>query len=291
VLAAPFVPFITDEIWQNLRGPSEPESVHLADWPVADPSRRRPDLEAKMETARRAVVLGRSLRNAHNLKNRQPLKAVYLVTRNADEKKILWEMEDLIRDELNVKEVIFQDNEESLVEYSAKANFKVLGKQLGASMKAAAARIEALQPAEIVSLLEGNTLHLEVGGVDVTLDQESVQVVRTEKANLKVINEGSLTLALDGEVTHELKLEGHMRDLVRAVQNHRKESGLAVSDRIRLAFGGSPLIKETLEAFGSVLAQETLAVKAEWKDLTGGSAGVQEAESGDEIAWFSLEKL
>ena len=291
VLAAPFIPFITDEIWQNLRGPSEPESVHLADWPLADASRRRPDLESKMEAARRAVVLGRSLRNTHNLKNRQPLKAVYLVTRNAEEKKILWEMEDLIRDELNVKEVVFQDNEESLVEYSAKANFKVLGKLLGGSMKAAAARIEALEADEIVSLLEGNTLHLEIGGLDVALDQESVQVVRKEKASLKVINEGSLTLALDGEVTHELKLEGHMRDLVRAVQNHRKESGLAVSDRIRLSFGGTAVIKETLEAFGTVLAQETLALKAEWKDLQAGSPGVQEAESGDELFWFALEKL
>ncbi|MEI8092645.1 MAG: isoleucine--tRNA ligase [Spirochaetales bacterium] len=296
VLAAPFVPFITEEIWQNLRSYSDPESVHLADWPALDSSRRRPDLEAKMESARRAVVLGRSLRNTHNLKNRQPLKTVYLVTRNAEEKGVLREMEDLIREELNVKEVLFQDNEESLVEYSAKANFKVLGKVLGGSMKAAASRIEALGPAEIVSLLEGNSLHLEVEGIAVTLDQESVVVVRKERATLKVINEGSLTLALDGEVTRELKLEGHMRDMVRAVQNARKESGLAVSDRIRLTFGGTEVIRESLDAFGSVLAQETLAAKAEWKNLVQPADGVvepglQEAESGDEFFCFRIEKL
>ncbi len=163
-------------------------------------------------------------------------------------------------------------------------------------MKAAASRIEALGPAEIVSLLEGNSLHLEVEGIAVTLDQESVVVVRKERATLKVINEGSLTLALDGEVTRELKLEGHMRDMVRAVQNARKESGLAVSDRIRLTFGGTEVIRESLDAFGSVLAQETLAAKAEWKNLVQPADGVvepglQEAESGDEFFCFRIEKL
>jgi len=290
VLAAPFIPFITDEIWQNLRKDSDPESVHLADWPQADSRRRRTDLETKMTIARRAVVLGRSLRNSHNLKNRQPLKTVYLVTRNAEEKRMLREMEDLIREELNVKEVLVQDNEEALVEYSAKANFKVLGKLLGGSMKTAAARIETLHASEIVSLLEGNNLHIEVDGHAVELNQESVLVARKEKASLKVINEGSLTLALDGEVTPELKLEGHMRDMVRAVQNARKERGLEVSDRILLVVSGGEVIRDTLEAFGSVLAVETLAAKAEFRRLDFPSPGVQEAESGDERFIFRIEK-
>jgi len=290
VLAAPFVPFITDEIWQNLRKESDPESVHLADWPAVDPSRRRTDLETKMATARRAVVLGRSLRNSHNLKNRQPLKTVYLVTRNEEEKRVLREMEELIREELNVKEVLVQDNEEALVEYSAKANFKVLGKLLGGSMKAVASRIETLQAAEIVSLLEGNSLEIEVEGRTVALSQESVLVARNEKASLKVINEGSLTLALDGEVTPALKLEGHMRDMVRAVQNARKEGGLEVSDRILLLIYGGEVIRDTLEAFGSLLASETLAVKAEFSRLEFPSPGVQEAESGDERFIFHIAK-
>jgi isoleucyl-tRNA synthetase len=243
-----------------------------------------------MATARRAVVLGRSLRNSHNLKNRQPLKTVYLVTRNEEEKRVLREMEELIREELNVKEVLVQDNEEALVEYSAKANFKVLGKLLGGSMKAVASRIETLQAAEIVSLLEGNSLEIEVEGRTVALSQESVLVARNEKASLKVINEGSLTLALDGEVTPALKLEGHMRDMVRAVQNARKEGGLEVSDRILLLIYGGEVIRDTLEAFGSLLASETLAVKAEFSRLEFPSPGVQEAESGDERFIFRIAK-
>ena len=291
-LAAPVIPFITDEIWSNLRQEDEPLSVHLADWPTCDAARRRIDLEAKMAGARRAVVLGRALRNTHNLKNRQPLKAVYLVTRDPAEKAVLREMEDLIAEELNVKEVIFQDDEESLVEYGAKANFKVLGKVLGAQMKAAAARIEALTASEIATIVDGSSLHLEIAGVPVELNAESVLVTRKERASLKVLNEGSLTVAIDSEVTHELKLEGHGRDMVRVVQNARKEAGLAVSDRIKLVFGGSAVVEETLNEHGDLLKQETLALEWKWDAaLKAGSPDVQEAESGDEGFVFTLAKV
>ena len=290
-LAAPVVPFITDEIWRNLRKESDPESVHLADWPVYDASRRRNDLEAKMAGAKKAVGLGRALRNTHNLKNRQPLRAVYLVTRDAAEKAVLREMEDLIREELNVKEVIFQDDEESLVEYGAKANFKVLGKVLGAQMKAAAARIEALSPAEIGTIVDGSTLHVEIAGIPVELNAESVLVTRRERASLKVLNDGSLTVALDGEVTRELKLEGHLRDVVRVVQNARKDGGLAVSDRIRLTFAGSDTVRQMLADHGDLLKQETLALDWKWDGtLKAGTPGVQNAETGDEAFVFTLVK-
>jgi len=290
-LAAPVVPFIADEIWSNLRAEGEALSVHLADWPVYEAGRRRPDLEAKMAGAKKAVGLGRALRNTHNLKNRQPLKAVYLVTRDPAEKAVLREMEDLIREELNVKEVVFQDNEEALVEYGAKANFKVLGKVLGGQMKAAAARIETLTAAEIATIVDGASLHLDIAGIPVELNAESVLVTRKERASLKVLNEGSLTVALDGEVTRELKLEGHLRDVIRAVQSARKDAGLAINDRIRLAFAGSPVIEEVLKDHGDLLKAETLAVEALWKaDLTAG-AGVLEGDSGDEAFVFRLAKV
>jgi len=289
-LAAPVVPFITDEIWGNLRSEGEPLSVHLADWPTYRPARRRPDLEAKMAGAKKAVVLGRAVRSTHNLKNRQPLKAVYLVTRDAAEKAVLREMEDLIREELNVKEVVFQDNEEALVEYGAKANFKVLGKVLGAQMKAAAARIEALSAAEIATIVDGSSLHLEIAGIPVELNAESVLVTRKERASLKVLNEGSLTVALDGEVTRELKLEGHLRDVVRAVQNARKEAGLAVSDRIRLMFAGSPVVKETLDEHTELLKSETLALEVRWDGNLKAGNGVLEGDTGDEPFVFTVTK-
>jgi isoleucyl-tRNA synthetase len=244
-----------------------------------------------MAGAKKAVGLGRALRNTHNLKNRQPLKAVYLVTRDAAEKAVLREMEDLIREELNVKEVLFQDNEEALVEYGAKANFKVLGKVLGAQMKAAAARIEGLSAAEIATIVDGSSLHLEIAGIPVELNAESVMVTRKERANLKVLNEGSLTVALDGEVTRELKLEGHLRDMIRAVQNARKDSGFAVSDRIRLVFSGSPVVRETLDAHTDLMRSETLAIDVTWDGgLKAGAPGVLEGDSGDEAFVFTVTK-
>ena len=291
ILAAPVIPFVTDEIWLNLRAGTDPVSVHLADWPAYDVARRRPDLEATMAGARKAVGLGRALRNTHNLKNRQPLQAVYLVTRDPAERAVLEEMEELIREELNVKQVVFQDNEEALVEYGAKANFKVLGKVLGAQMKAAAAQIEALTAAQIASIVDGASLRVEIAGIGVELNSESVLVSRRERATLKVLNEGSLTVALDSEVTRELKLEGHLRDVVRVVQNARKDAGLAVSDRIRLSFGGSPVLQAVLQEHAASLQQETLAVAVTWEaDLQADGSGVQKAETGEEAFVFALAR-
>lgn len=130
-VAAPFIPFLTEEIYQNLRTEEMPESIHLSDYPEADSSKRDPDLEKKMEVTRKAVSMGRALRSVHSLKTRQPLKAIYLVTRDSQERRILMEMEDIVREELNVKDVIFRENEEDLVVYKAKANFKILGRKLG----------------------------------------------------------------------------------------------------------------------------------------------------------------
>ena len=166
----------------------------------------------------------------------------------------------------------------------------MLGKVLGGQMKAAAARIETLSPAEIATIVDGSSLHLEIAGIPVELNAESVMVTRKERASLKVLNEGSLTVALDGEITRELKLEGHLRDIVRAVQNARKEAGFEVSDRIRLVFGGSPVVKETLADHGDLLKQETLALEVRWDVVLKAGTGVIEADSGDEAFVFTLTK-
>ncbi len=289
LVAAPVVPFVTDSIWLNLRSPEDAESVHLADYPVYDESLRDLELEFKMTTVQKAVSMGRSLRYQYNLKTRQPLKAVELVTRKPEEKTVLLEMEESIREELNVKEVIFHDKEEDLVEYSAKANFRVLGKELGASMKIAAARIEKLGTGEIQSILEGSTLSIEVEGVPVELTAEKIIVNRIEKANLKVVNEGTLTVGLDTEVTEELQLEGCIRDLVRGVQNLRKERGLDVTDRIALsvsAAAGSTddaaaTLKKAFEHFREYLMSETLSVSAEWAASFGPASTPVAIEAGD----------
>lgn len=288
LVAAPVVPFVTESIWLNLRTHSDVESVHLADYPLYNENLRDLALEFKMTTVQKAVSMGRSLRYQYNLKTRQPLKAVELVTRNPEEKKVLLEMEESVREELNVKEVIFHDNEEDLVEYSAKANFRILGKELGTSMKIAAAHIETLSSKEIQSILDGSILSIEVEGKHVELTAEKIIVNRIEKANLRVVNEGTLTVGLDTEVTESLQLEGCIRDLVRGVQNLRKERGLEVTDRIRLTVSSadSDLLKKSFVSFKDYLMSETLSVSAQWVDSFGASSSPVSIEAG-ELNWMA----
>lgn len=285
-VAAPFIPFITEEIYQNLRAGDMPESVHLCDFPLAGEKSRNQMLERKMAATQQAVSMGRAIRSMYNLKVRQPLKAVHLVTLNKEEKNILREMEDIIREELNVKEVVFRDNEDDLVEYQAKPNYRVLGKELGKDMKAAAAKIQSFSGREILSLMEGNVLNLDIGNrsIDITID--SIEVQRLEKENLKVLNEGSLTIALDPELTEELQREGMVRDLIRGVQNLRKESSLDVTDRIVLSITPEPQLQQAVADFEEFLQEETLCTAIEWSE----TADAATAGVGDLTAHFSIRR-
>jgi isoleucyl-tRNA synthetase len=285
-LAAPYIPFITEEIYLNLRSDDMPESVHLCDYPLAGNAERNTLLERKMAATQQTVSMGRAIRSMYNLKVRQPLKAVHLVTLNREEKNILREMEDIIREELNVKEVVFRDNEEDLVEYQAKPNYRVLGKELGKDMKAAADKIQEFSGREIISLMEGNTLNLDIGSRSIDITIESIEVQRFEKQNLKVLNEGSLTVALDPEITEELSREGIVRDLIRGVQNQRKESGLDVTDRIVLCVQPLADVQQAVADFQDFLQEETLCVELEWAEPKEGV----EASCGEHTVRFSLRK-
>jgi len=282
---APVTPFITETMWRNLRG-SGPESIHLAMYPVYDERYRDEDLEFKMATVRKAVTMGRSLRYQHNLKIRQPLAAVNLVTRDAREKAVLLEMEEIIREELNVKKVVFRDDEEDLVEYQAKANFRVLGKELGKDMKEGAAAVEKLAARQIAALLGGSTIVIEVAGRTIELTKDKLDVRRIEKASLRVVNEGTLTVALDAEINQSLLDEGNARDLIRGVQTLRKDSGLAVTDRIELSVHGSAELRRAFDAFGTFVSGETLAVALRWEEVS----GMTDIEAGDEHWKVALRK-
>jgi isoleucyl-tRNA synthetase len=286
LVAAPFIPFITEEMYANLRFPSMPESIHLCPFPVYDPSRRDEHLERKMKVTMKAVGMGRSLRTEYSLKVRQPLNALHIVTRDAEEKKILLEMEDLIKDELNVKSVAFRENEDELVEYRAKANFRTLGKILGKDMKAAAALIEKLPLSDIHALIAGRSIGLTLGGRTVSLAPDAVEIQRIEKESLKVINDGTLTVALDPELTPELVEEGLVRDLVRGVQNLRKERGLEVTDRIELALSGSEAVRAAAENYRQHLLAETLAEGWRWER----AADSVDIDCGEETAAVSIRK-
>jgi isoleucyl-tRNA synthetase len=288
-VAAPVIPFITESIYLNLRNENDAESVHLCDYPVYNEKFRDEQLEFKMDTVQKAVSMGRSLRYQYNLKIRQPLKSVELVTRNPEEKKVLLEMEDSIREELNVKKVVFHEREDELVEYQAKANFRTLGKELGPLMKAASVKIAELEQEAIQSILDGSTLSIEVEGKNVELTIEKIIVERLEKANLKVVNDGTLTVALDSEITEELKLEGYVRDLVRGIQNLRKESGLAVTDRINLVLSGCEELNKAYSAFADYISNETLADKIDWQEKSDSS--FVEIEADDKTWSAKLEKV
>ena len=273
LLFAPVVPFIAENIWQNLRNSDEPISIHLCDYPIYDEKKRDEEIEFKMATVQKAISMARSLRYQFNLKIRQPLKAIEIVTKNEREKAVLLEMEDSIIEELNVKEVVFHDREDEMVEYKAKAAFKVLGKKLGSSMKEVAKKIEMLTSSEIQSLLDGATLSLECAASLVEITQNEVIITRIEKDNLRVVNDGTLTIGLDTEITEELLLEGYVRDLIRGIQNLRKECGLHVTDRIKLFLfcdsnsESSSILQKAYEANASYIAEETLAPSIKWQEI------------------------
>lgn len=288
-VAAPFIPFVTENIYQNLRQENEPESVHLCDYPVYDSSYRDEELEFKMDTVQKAVSMGRSLRYQFNLKIRQPLRSVELVTRNPKEKSVLLEMEDSIREELNVKDVVFHEKEDELVEYRAKANFRVLGKELGGLMGEAARKIQSLGQNEILSILDGGVLSLDIGDRTVELTEDKIIVDRLEKEHLKVLNEGTLTVGLDTLLTKELIQEGQVRDLIRGIQNLRKEKGLDVTDRIRLFVSGTKSMKEGFESFKEFISSETLASEICWVEEDKADSFVP-VETNEEFWKVNLEK-
>jgi isoleucyl-tRNA synthetase len=165
-----------------------------------------------------------------------------------------------------------------------------LGKELGKDMKAAAARIEALSQAEIQGILEGAVLSIDIENAEgkaVEITAEKLDVRRIEKANLKVLNEGTLTVGLDTTVTEELLREGDVRDLVRGVQNLRKEIGLEVTDRIRLSLYGSDRLKAAWEAFADYASREILAREVIWEK----AEGAAELDAGEEKWLVKIAKV
>ena len=262
-LACPIIPFICEEIYQNLRQDSDPESVHLCFYPVYDKNHRDYGLEKMMDLTMQAIVMGRSLRSTYNLKTRQPLKKLFIVDRDEEDRKILSGMSDIIAEELNVKEVEINSEETELVDYSAKANFKVLGAKLGKAMKEVASKIQMMRSEKIAQILEGKSQEIPFGeDQKVEVSAGDLVIQRTEKENLKVLNEGQLTVGFDTEVDQNLLNEGLARDIIRAIQTLRKESGFEVSDRIILEIGGDDEVKAAYDQFRSMIESETLTIKS-----------------------------
>lgn len=268
--AAPFIPFVTETIYQNLRTEDMPESVHLCDYPQADNSRRDETLEKQMENTMTAARLGRFLRSQSNLKTRQPLAKAVIVAADPETRILLKETADIIGEELNVKEIVFSADENELVTYSAKANFKTLGPKLGKMMKEAANAIQSFSSVEVAAILAGTERQITLSdGNSVAIATSDLDLRREEKPGLTVANEGALTVALDTTLTRSLEEEGFAREFVSRIQNLRKESGLKVSDRIEIAYQVPEEWKSALTNFRDYIASETLAEKVEAADLSG----------------------
>lgn len=260
-LACPVIPFTTEEIYQNLKQDGDPESIHLCDFPTYCEKHRDLALEHMMQITVDAITMGRALRSANNIKNRQPLKKVILVDRLEKDRKVFEQMRNIIAEELNVKDVDIKADESSLVDYEAKANFKVLGSRLGKAMKEVASKIQNLHKDAIASLIDGVKHVIEYGdGEKIELTDKDLVIVRHEKENLKIINQGDITIGFDTEVTEDLLFEGIARDIVRSVQNTRKEKGLEVSDRINLRISGDEIVGKVCSSFGDYIKNETLAL-------------------------------
>ena len=257
---APVLPFITETIYRNLVcrcDAQAPPSIHLCDMPQADESFRDADLEAQMALASRTVSLGRSLRSRHNLKIRQPLQRLFLLPPDADSQRELSAVTDLIADELNIKEIVFVEDETEISHVSYKPNFRALGPRFGKRMKEVAARIGQLTPGDVKKLADGETLEIAGGPIGI----DDVEVQRREREDIAVAVEGNLGVGLDIHLGEELVQECTAREFINRVQNMRKDAGLEVSDRIRVWGGAEEPVAAAVEIHRDYICAETLAVE------------------------------
>ena len=256
-LLAPFTPFIADELYDNLDG-TEP-SVHLCDWP--EPGDRDVGLEHAMTVARETVRLGLSARAAAKVKLRQPLKEAVVVAVGR-EREGIERLADIVRDQLNVKELRFVQAADELGSYEVKPNYRALGPRFGKAMPQVAAAVAALDPARVgEALREGKTIAIAVDGRDHELGADDLLLAMAPLEGYQLEREGSHAVALELALDDDLRREGLAREVVHAVQNARKAAGLAVEDRIRLVLGGDDELVGAARAHEEYLAREVLAVE------------------------------
>jgi len=247
-VAAPFVPFVSEIIYRNLRTDDMPESVHLCNFPGVDDAARDEELEAEMDLVMTVVRLGRVLRTDHNLKVRQPLSVLHVVSRNRATLDRINVLADLVRDELNVKQIELTDIESELVLLKAKADFKALGPRFGKQVKQVAQAIASLPETDLETLANGDAITLDLEGESVEVGAADVVIERIPRDGVVVASEGELVVALETALTPELIAEGLAREEVNKVQNLRKTMGLDVAQRITIEYDPAELDAEVRDA-------------------------------------------
>ncbi|MPQ44863.1 isoleucine--tRNA ligase [Clostridium tarantellae] len=256
-VAAPFVPFMTEEIYQNLvvnLDPSAKESLHLCDWPTVDEKAIDKDLEEKMDLAYKVVKLGRSARNGANIKNRQPLSKMLISTDSLPEY-----YGDIIKDELNIKEVSVGADVSKYVNFEIKPNLPVLGKAYGKLIPGIRKEIASNNQMELAQKIQnGEVVAIDVNGTEIELNSENLLVTMQGLEGYAFAGEGSVGVVLDTTITDELKEEGHVREIISKIQNMRKESGFEVADKITLYVSDNDILLNVVKKFEDTIKKETL---------------------------------
>lgn len=260
-IAAPFVPFISEAIYQNLKDSSMKESVHLCSYPAIHPEWRVKELEEAMEAVQVVVSLGHALRKEHKVKVRLPLPEVHIACTDSHVLKFLEEQRHLVEEELNVKAAILTTDEKQFVELKPKPNFRILGKKVGSKMPLVQKMVAALPQEYLKKLLKGEEISLDLDGETITLNAEEVQVERHVKEGLIAANEGIFTVALNTTLTEELEIEGLARELINKINTMRREADFAVTDRIHIHIDSTPRLNRCLEAWGKMIQEEVLALQ------------------------------
>jgi isoleucyl-tRNA synthetase len=262
-LLAPVTPFVAEAVWRNLTGGTEgaPESVHLADYPEPDPAVRDEPLEAAMATARHIVTLGRTARTDARVRVRQPL-ARAVVHLPGDPSGLEPLLPD-VAEELNVKAIELAEAAPALGGWQARPSYRVLGPRLGSRVKEVAAALEGDDGSLAAVLAAGRPVNIDTASGPVALAPEDVDLSQEATGGWGTASGGGVTVALDLEITPELAGEGLAREVVRLVQDARKEAGLHVTDRIELGIEADAPVAEAVETHHSWIAGEVLAVRIE----------------------------
>ena len=266
-VAAPFVPFMADEIYQNLvvgLDKDAPESVHLCLWPEYDASKVDAKLEAEMDLAYKIVKLGRSARNASNMKNRQPLSRMLISVSELPEY-----YGDIVKEELNIKEVVLGAEMKDYVSFEIKPNLPVLGKEYGKLIPKIKEALSKMNQMELATKVKnGGTEYLDLDDTTIELTSENLLVTMQGKEGFAFSGEGEIGVVLDTTLTSELIEEGYVREVLSKVQNMRKDKGFEVLDKITLYVSGNSKLEYIVRKFEDTIKSETLTLTVVYGDET-----------------------
>lgn len=264
-LMAPIAPFYADRLYGDLKAASAENgcvSVHLSAFPKVEASEIDTTLEQRMELAQKVTSMVLSLRKKEHVIVRQPLQKICIPATDACQKENIEAMSQLILDEVNVKELEFVEGD--MLEKKVKCNFRVMGKKFGKLMKAVAAAVGALSQDAINELSVNGSVQVDVDGQSVEIVREDVEIVSEDIPGWTVANDGALTVALDLEITEELKNEGMAREIVKRIQAYRKSSGFEITDHIHVVLSHDDNLQKAVEAYHDYICSQVLADKLEF---------------------------